>query len=171
MILLNNLKPEKGGFAFECRPRKIEPKDGVPWRWPKNSAVADDYIMTWRDIADAELGRLSLSRETARAVASHLSRKSGEFRMTDAMLASRTGRSAVTIGRDIRRLKDLGLISTRYEAGHKGRERVRVITLTLPLSREVVSSTGWGGPSIGGPINGVDHVDDVDSIGGTLAGV
>ncbi|MBC7337793.1 MAG: hypothetical protein H5U01_16195 [Clostridia bacterium] len=81
--------------------------------------------------------------------------------MTDAMLAARTGRSVVTTGRDIRRLKDLGLIETRYEAGRKGRERVRVMTIAFPMEA-MVPSTPPRFSIDGGPINGVYPVDDVD---------
>lgn len=165
---INGEAPE---FAFPTgRPRRLEKLDPYPWRWPRDRKVADEYVHDWKGMAEAAFGRLCISRATVREIASHISRKSGELRMTDAMLSSRTGRSIGSVKRDIRRLKDLGLIEARYEAGKKGRERVRIVTLSIPLAPKVVVST----PSLtlegGGRLNAVPPVETLDCEGGARDG-
>ena len=145
-------------------PRRIKKLEAYPWRWPKGTKgarVAAGYVRDWKAMAETAFGQLCISRATVREIASHISRRTGELRLTDAMLSARSGRAVVTTGRDIRRLKDLGLIETRYEAGKKGRERVRVITIAFPMEA-VVPSTPPRLSIDGGPINGVYPVDDVD---------
>jgi hypothetical protein len=70
-------------FVFSGKPRKIEPVDAIPFRWPKKVGIANDYIREWCTIAADALGSLCLSRDTLRTLASHFSRSSGTCRLTD----------------------------------------------------------------------------------------
>jgi len=81
-------------FAFPTgAPRRIQAVVALPIRWPKAADVATEYVAYWRELASDALARLCLSRATLFEVASHVSRRTGELRMTDRALASRSGRS------------------------------------------------------------------------------
>lgn len=124
-------EPEEFEFTTD-HPRKIEPVEGIPFRWPRERGIANEYIDGWLSEAKAALARLRLSRVTLETIASHISRKDGCVGLTDSAISARSGRSLSSTERDVRRLKSLGFLIAEYQplAGRQG--RLRVLKLSVP---------------------------------------
>lgn len=120
------------GFAFSGKPRKIEPVEAMPFRWPTTGALGNEYISCWHDEASKTLAGLRLSRDTLRTLASQISRRDGTTRMKNEALAARSRKSLATTKRDIKRLKDLGFLIVEYEGGNSIQDRVRVLKIAVP---------------------------------------
>lgn len=153
---------ETQDYAFPTgRPRRINPTERRSIRWPKSKEVATEYVQYWREKAGDVLRELCLSKATLDQVASHVSRKNGELRMTDKALASRSGRSLRSTERDLARLRDLGFLQVTYEGGSRKQERVRVLRLTVPDRVDGpanVSPFVWsdGPANVSHPVGGLD---------------
>ncbi len=155
-------KPQEFGFPI-CSPRRIQAVDKRPIRWPKTAELASEYVEYWKGRAGKALADLCLSRSTLDEIASHVSRKTGEIRMTDKALSSRSGRSLRSTERDLARLRSLGFLQATYEGGGRRQERVRVIRLTVPDRIDGPANAPlrqWAD----GPANGVGHVGGLDLV-------
>ena len=122
-----------------------------------------ELIAYWQELASKELAALYLSRATLGTVASHVSRKTGEVRMTDRQLADRSGRSLRSTERDLSRLRDLGFLVVNYEGGTRRQERLRVIRLAVP---DRIGGPANGSPlfPLDGPANGSPPVGGLDLV-------
>lgn len=122
-------------FAFSRQPRKFDPVEAVPFRWPTKISIANEYIDSWFSEAKAAVGKMKLSLLTLETIASHVSRRDGSICLTDGAISARTGRSLSSTERDVQRIKALGFLIAEHTPmpGRQGRSRVLKLSVPSPI--------------------------------------
>jgi hypothetical protein len=133
MVQPQSILPEgaEKKFEFTKKARTFPIVAARPLRWPSRLREADEMIDYWRSRAGKALGMKRLSKKTMMFIASHTSRKDGTCPLSDAALASRTGRSIPSTKRDVCRLKRMGYATAEIRADD-GLKRRRVLQLAIP---------------------------------------
>jgi hypothetical protein len=137
-MTLQQRSSERGAerdFAFSRQPRKFDPVEAVPLRWPTKISIANEYIEGWFSEARAAVGKKKLSLLTLETIASHVSRRDGSICLTDGAISARTGRSLSSTERDVQRIKALGFLVAEHSPipGRQGRSRVLKLSVPAPV--------------------------------------